>query len=383
MPKSVGIGTGTNGTTFSWEVLGRATHLALTVLAGFVQRPAFQEGGVHIRQREAWADIIHTSLGHEALRRLALGTFPGLASPTPEEDAFGLAKLNGAILREIYDCVMTPVGAEFVVVGPTPAAEVIDWAKAEWGAWSPPRADAATCARWLKPPQDSSPVEQRDWVALEIVRTEPAVPDETEEPYVLLAAPGPPLLSEDYVPFLLLSQVLERREQGAAAKLRHAGATYGLQSYVTTRFPQSVVLVLSGRVELGSVRDAVRNLVLDVRGLAQSLTVDELDVVKRHWRNTSLRAFASNTEVANQTRMQLERGRPPNQVVHWPDELLGVTLEHCQAVASRWLSSAQPTVAIKTQRKDLADFTQGLGFNTRVHEVTLKKPGAQVPSAAF
>ena len=44
------------------------------------------------------------------------------------------------------------------------------------------------------------------------------------DPFITIALDGPSLESEDYLPFVVLSEVLQHRAQGSVKRLRHAGS---------------------------------------------------------------------------------------------------------------------------------------------------------------
>jgi predicted Zn-dependent peptidase len=269
---------------------------------------------------------------------VARGALPGLAVPTPEQDARGLFQLNSGELARIHRCVMLPAGAELVVSGSLPFDRVEAWARAAFGGIA-----AA--------PRDPS------CSAFEIAAIDPASvkPDRIElgivyggafDPVVMMSLPGPAPRSPDYAPFALLSEVLEARDAGSAQELRHMGATYGIHFALNESFPGITVLDVQGQIHEDNVQRAVRQVVEDMRGLADTLTPEQLDEVKRRWRNRYVAALTSDDAVASKALSQIRHGLPPETLTSLPNDMVAVSIEQCRAAARQWLSQAQPSIAV-------------------------------------
>lgn len=337
----VQIATDPAGSTFSWHVLPRATRHALELLAEFVLKPAFDPIEVKIRLQQELADIQRDSvLLRRHAQRLARAALPTLQAPSHEQDARSLFQLDAARLKSIHACAIQPAGAELVLVGPVAAEEALGWATAAFGGWSasPP---AAGCEQWRQPPLASDPAQARlERAELQMIFG--AIGD----PLVFIEVPGPAIDSPDYVPFLLLSKVLENRRTGAAWDLRHAGGTYGIQSNVFDGYPHLTLLELQGQVEPEALQQALRSLVTDVRELATNLHEGELEVVKRRSRNELLNWLTSNEAIAWLALNHARRGLGVTQLLDAPNELSRVDLARCREVAERWLSRAEPSMVV-------------------------------------
>lgn len=143
------------------------------------------------------------------------------------------------------------------------------------------------------------------------------------------------------------------------------GATYGIHTQVNRHYPHLTLLELSGQIEPGTAQNAIRQLVLDIRSLSQTLTERELEEVKRRWRNGFVNSFSSNDAVAGSALWALRSGRPPESLKTFPDELMRISLERCREVAARWLDGAQPSIAVAGVPVKLV---RGLGLGARVRE---------------
>lgn len=353
------VWTDAAGSTFHWQVLPQASKVALELLGAFVQRPVFEPSEVRIRLQEQLAHIQRSSGTLNHVANLARNALPGLATPSPEEDARALIKLDPERLRALHRCTVQPSGAHLVVVGPVTPAHVFEWARAGVGEWkADPNADAAQC-RGMRATLVAGASTKLDQLELQIIY------GGVSDPWLVMALPGPPPESDDSLPFALLSEILERRDAGSAQELRHMGATYGIHTQVNRHYPHLTLLELSGQIEPGTAQNAIRQLVLDIRSLSQTLTERELEEVKRRWRNGFVNSFSSNDAVAGSALWALRSGRPPESLKTFPDELMRISLERCREVAARWLDGAQPSIAVAGVPVKLV---RGLGLGARVRE---------------
>jgi len=145
---------------------------------------------------------------------------------------------------------------------------------------------------------------------------------------------------------VLLSEVLEARDAGSAQELRHMGATYGIHFELNESFPGITVLDVKGQIHEDSVQQAVRQVIEDMRGLADTLTPEQLDEVKRRWRNRYVAALTSDHAVASEALSLIRRGLSPETLPSLPNEMMAVEIERCRATARQWLSEAQPSIAV-------------------------------------
>jgi len=326
------------GTTFSWQVLARATEPALRLLGNFVFHPVFEPTETRDRLQASLTWVQNDSGGPSHLAKIARGSLPGLEVPTPEQDARGIFKLTPDELGRVHRCVMSPAGAELVVVGPLPFEEVETWAKAAFGNLSAP-APRAGC--------DDLAVRPVDPESARLGRIELGIVyGGAFEPVVMMSTPGPAPSSPEFIAFALLTEVLRVRDEGSAQNLRHMGATYGVHFNLNDAFPGMSLLEVQGQFAEHEVQPAVRQVIEDMRGLADSLTAEQLEEVKRRWRNGYVSNLSSNGAVAAAALWQLRRGRSPEQVPEWPRELMQISLEQCRDVARRWLSDVHPSIAV-------------------------------------
>jgi predicted Zn-dependent peptidase len=335
------IATDATGTTFSWSVLPKGTPKALELLGEFVLKPAFDKEEVRIRLQQELADIQGESVAlwlHT--RRLARGAIPTLKAPTQEEDARGLFQLEPARLKQIHACTIHPTGAELVVVGPVEAGKALAWASAAFGGWAA-QAAGSECAKWRAPVLTADPARTR----LERAEVQ-LISGTVGDPVVVIDVPGPAIDSPDYVPFMLLTYVLESRRSGAAKELRHAGGTYGIHSNLIDSYPHLTLLELQGQVEPESLEPALRGLIADLRGLATSLQESELAAVKRSTRNGLINWLTANDAVAWLVLNHARRGLGVDHLLDSPNELLQLDLARCREVAQRWLSNAEPSIVV-------------------------------------
>jgi predicted Zn-dependent peptidase len=332
------IDTRATGTTFSWQVLGRATERALGLFGHFVFHPVFEPTETREQLQAALTRIQANSGSSGHLAQIARGALPGLDVPTPEQDARGLFALNPGELARIHRCVMAPAGAELVVSGSLPFERVEAWARAAFGGVAAAPRDASCSAFQIASVDPASA--KSDRIELGIVY------GGAFDPVVMMSVPGPAPRSPDYAPFALLSEVLEARDAGSAQELRHMGATYGIHFELNESFPGATVLDVKGQIDEGNVQRAVRQVIEDMRGLADTLTPEQLDEVKRRWRNRYIAALTSDHAVASQALSQIRRGLPPETIASLPNEMAAVSIEQCRATARQWLSEAQPSIAV-------------------------------------
>jgi predicted Zn-dependent peptidase len=362
--ESIGLHTEATGTTFTWRVLPRAAQLGLELLADFVQHPVFDEVETRIRLRQELSLIQRSSTGPTHLANLARGAIPGIAIPNPEQDARGILGLGPKELKEVHRCSVSAKGAELVVVGPNEIEPVIEWASAAFAEL--PRAPeqqacaSSSSARSRGAAQSSPGAGRLTQLQFQIVY------GGAFDPVMIMVLPGPAPSSEDYLPFALLAEVLEHRDAGSAQELRHMGATYGIHARINAGFPELTLLELEGQLDPDQAQAALRRLVEDMRGVSGTLTQHELDEVKRRWRNGFISSLASNEALAASAIGEARRGRSPEAIKGWANELTQVTLERCRDVARRWLEDAQPSVAVAGVPVKLV---RGLGLGGRVREL--------------
>lgn len=332
------IDTRATGTTFTLQVLGRATEQALRLMSHFVFHPAFEPAETQLALQAALTRIQANSGGGGHLAQIARGALPGLEVPTPEQDARRLFELNPGELARIHRCVVLPAGAELVVSGPLPFERVEAWARTAFGSIAAVPPDPSCSAFQVVSIDPTSA--KGDRIELGIVY------GGAFDPVVMMSLPGPSPRSPDYAAFALLSEVLEARDAGSAQELRHMGATYGIHFALNDSFPGTTLLDVQGQIQAGHVQRAVRQVIEDMRGLADTLTPEQLDEVKRRWRNRYVAALASDDAVASTALSQIRRGLPPATLASLPDEMAAVDIEQCRATARRWLSDAQPSIAV-------------------------------------
>jgi predicted Zn-dependent peptidase len=348
------IQTHPTGTTFSWQVLQRASRQAVRVLKDFVFQPAFDPLETQDRLQASLTSIQRHSGGAGHLASIARGALPGLDVPTPEQDARRLLRLTPKELARVHRCVMNPAGAELVVAGPLRFEQVEPWARAAFGSVAA-RASDPSCGDLAVPALDPQSV-KTDQIQVAIVY------GGAFEPIVMMSLPGPPPSSPDYVAFSLLAEVLEARDVGSAQKLRHMGATYGIHFSVNDSFPGISMLEVQGQIESENAQAAVRQVVNDIRGVAESLTPEQLDEVKRSWRTDYVSTLSSNAAIASAALWNLRRGKGPEALASWPNELMQISLDECRRAARRWLTDAQPSIAVAGMPSKIAG---GLNLNAR------------------
>jgi len=357
--QSIAIDTQATGTLLSWQVLGRASEPALRLLGNFAYHPVFEPPATRERLQAAMTTIQAGSGNLNHLANIARSALPGLEKiPTPEQDARALLKLTPAALAKVHRCVMSPAGAEIVVAGSLGFDQVEPWARAAFGSVPVPAADPS-CSDLSIAPLDPTSV-QADQIQLAIVY------GGAFDPLVTMSLPGPAPTSPDYVAFALLTQVLEARDVGSAQELRHMGATYGIHFSLNESFPGVSLLEVQGQIEEANVQAAVRQVIEDIRGVAETLTPEQLDEVKRRWRNDYISRLSSNASIAGAALSQIRRGRGPEALATWPNELMQISIEQCRATAQKWLSGAQPSIAVAGLPGKL---TRGLNLDARVRSL--------------
>jgi predicted Zn-dependent peptidase len=336
--QAVNINTSASGTSFNWQVLPRATEQALGLLSSFVFAPVFEPEETQSRLREQLTYIQRYSGSAEHRLNLTRDALPGIDLPSPEVDARGLFKLDQKALRALHRCAISPRAGELVIAGPRTFDQVIPWARAAFGGVAAAAPDPSCDA--LKLATHDPEQTRLDRIELQIIY------GGSFDPVLMMAVPGPSLTSDEYLAFALLEEVLEGRDAGSAQALRHMGATYGIHSWINTSFPGLSLLEISGQVEPDNAQAALRQLITDMRELEQTLTEQQLEEVKRRWRNSYVTSLSSNGAVADSALWQIRRGRAPEAMKQWPNELMAVSLAQCRDVARHWLTNAQPAVTV-------------------------------------
>ena len=178
----IAIHTDATGSTLSWQVLPRATDLALGLLADFVQHPEFDPDETRVVLQQELARIQRNSGSLWHLANLARGAIAGLALPSPWSDALGVLEITPERLRRTHRCAMRAPGSELVVVGPAPAAELMASAAQAFEAFESPALGAAECVG--SPPLPSlAGVTPNTRVELQIVH------GGTFDPFLVLVTP--------------------------------------------------------------------------------------------------------------------------------------------------------------------------------------------------
>jgi predicted Zn-dependent peptidase len=350
--------TNPKGTSFSWQALTRATEPAIGLLGHFVFHPVFEAEETRDRLQASLTSIQGYAGGPRHLANIARDVLPGVDLPTPEQDARGLFRLSPELLASVHRCVMSPRGAELAVVGPLSFEQVEPWARAAFGSIAVPPHDPSCDVYAIAP---LNPENMRlSQVELGIIY------GGAFDPVVMMSMPGPPSSSPDYVPFALLPEILEVRDAGSAQELRHMGATYGIHFGLNDSFPGLTLLEVQGQVEPDNAQQALRQVIEDIRGVSETLTAEQLEEVKRRWRNQYVNALSSNRAIADAALWQIQRGRSPAEMLEWPKELMQISVEQCRAVARHWLSEARPSVAVAGLPVKLV---RGLNLSVHVREM--------------
>jgi predicted Zn-dependent peptidase len=350
----IDIDTDRKGTEFEWQVLPRATERAVALLGRFVLHPTFEPEELQIRRQRELASIERYARSFTRVRDVARGALPLLDEPLPEQELRRVFELSPEQVLHLYRCSTRPEGAELVIVGRVSSEAALGWARRAFGAWQAgARAGETGCARPAPPP--ARPALKQPLVQL--------LAGALGEPYMSLALPGPARESEDFAAFVLLSEVLKQRDQAATTALRHGRTAYGIDIDVSSAFDGFSLLELRGQLEASAATQALRALVLDIRGLEQHTIEADLETAKRVAIAGYVDALRSDSGLAASVASELQRGRPPEDVYAWPRTLRAVDLEQCRRVARRWLSDAQPSIAVSNPPSKL---TEGLGFPVTV-----------------
>jgi predicted Zn-dependent peptidase len=295
------------------------------------------------------------------MQSLTRAEIPGLQHPSPEDDARGLFRLSPAVLPQIHRCTMHPDGSELVVVGPVDPDAVVTWATLAFGKWKPEPVAAAACAEWLAPavpePAAQARLERARLLLIFGLR---------EDPWITLDVPGPSIDSPDYLPFEMLSKVLAERSAGSAKELRHAGATYGIHFGTYDRYPSSSLLEVHGQLDAERAQSALRSLIEDIRGIAQHLEAADLEAVKRRWRTETVDSWAHGPGLAGAIQWQLRRGGAPEDLAKILDEGRQIDVARCREVADRYLTQAQPAMAMTGLTQNLV---RGLAIDAEVQQL--------------
>lgn len=354
----VAIRTERTGTTFSWEVLSRASSIGVKQLAAFVLTPAFNPPDVVNVLHQEMAKIQRYSSSRQRMNDIVHAAIPGLERATPQADARNLLGMNRDRLRRIHACAMRPEGAELVVVGPVTAEEVKGWSADAFGRWpAGQRADDPACAGWLGPVAPAHPEQAR------LARAQLQVIFGDFDPVVIVSVPGPAPESDDYLIFHLLAQVVAERATGPAKAFRHMGATYGIHAETDASYAHFSMFDLEGQIEPSLAKDALRAMVTDLRQVADNLQAPEIANVSRRWRDQLVQLAGSNMEIAGLVRWQLRRGRDVEALPDVLEEIERIDYQRCRDVARRYLSTVEPSIGVMGLPNDVV---RGLGLDVQV-----------------
>jgi predicted Zn-dependent peptidase len=358
--QQINVATNPAGTTFRWNVMPDATEKALSLLAAFVTKPAFDPQATRVKLRAAIDAIKRFSVSAGLLDRVSTGTLIGQELPTPEEDALALIRLKLEDLAAVHACTMLPRGAELVVVGPLQSADVTRWARAAFADWKA-TAPASGCERWSagRPGFD---VETKRLDRTQLVIAYLPLP----EPIVSILLPGPSVRSEDFVPYLVLARAIFWRALTQDDALRHAGATYTITTQIDDGYSNFSLLRMGGQLEPKLAREALRRLVEDNWSLADQLTEADLDTAKRMLRTELLGDLAYNARFADRVIWLLRQGRNPGELAAWLDAISELDLARGRAVASRWLRDVKPSIVMQSPGIKI---TAGLGLDVQLREL--------------
>jgi predicted Zn-dependent peptidase len=357
----IGDWTDAVGTTFYWRVPQRGTQQALSLLSAYVRDPLFDQNEVQLQLQQQLASIKLASAPLNQLQPLARSGIPGLERPSYEWDARQMFRLPPQKLQQIHRCTMQPANAELVVVGPVAFDSVVAWAASAFGSWrADPAATAEACAEWLTPATPEHPEQARLDRPLLVV-----IYGLSGDPRIAMAVPGPPIDSPDYHPFELLSTLLEEHAGGSAKALRHAGATYGIHMSTYDRYARLSLLEVSGQIDPEQLQGALRSLIDDMHGLASHLDAAELDAVKRRWRTQLIDSWQRGDALAGALLWTLRSGHEPGDVLKAFDEVQQIDLARFREVAERYLSSANPSIAVTGYTPN---FIRGLALDAEVRQ---------------
>lgn len=357
--RPIDVKTGPGETSFRWEVLPRATEQALKVLASFVLRPDFDEVEVDVQRRLALARIASRADSGWHFQNLALAKIPGFERSSPKEDAVRLLDLKPPLLRRIHACTARPEGAELVIVGPVTVEATTAQAERAFGSWEDAAPSNAPC-EWPQP--IASTREGARFARLD--RTELQLIYGDLDPFITIALDGPSLESEDYLPFVVLSEVLQHRAQGSVKRLRHAGSTYGIWATVLHAVPGRTALLLRGQLDGELAQEALRALLQDISVLSRELDESELESRKRAWRNEVVTSISSDMNAAKLLLSEMARKRDVAAVPDLPNEIMRIDAARCREVAERWLSAAHPSIVVAAGKP--RTFLRGLGVDAHV-----------------
>ncbi|HET9931298.1 MAG TPA: insulinase family protein, partial [Polyangiaceae bacterium] len=328
-------------------------------LSSFLLHPDFNEVEVDVQRRLALARIASSADSSWHFRDIVLAKIPGFERSSPKENAVRLLELKPPLLRRIHACTVRPDAAELVVVGPVSVEAVTAQAERAFDSWETAPPDATKTCEW---PQTvaSAPGE----TVQRLARTELQLVYGDNDPFITIAADGPSLESEDFLPFILLADVLEKRAQGSAKRLRHTGGTYGIWASVTEEAPGRSVLILRGQLDADVAQDALRALLQDIGVLSRVLDEGELESRKRAWRNELVTSMSSNMSLANVLLSGMARKREVTTLPDMPNEIMRIDAARCRDVAERWLASAHPSILVVTGKP--RTFLRGLGVDAHV-----------------
>jgi predicted Zn-dependent peptidase len=358
--QQVNVATNAAGTSFRWNVMPDATHKAIDLLAAFVTKPAFDPAETRVKLRGTIDAIQRFSSGPGNLDRVNQSTLIGNL-PTPEEDALALIRLKLEDLAKIHACTMLPGRAELVVVGPTSSDDVTSWARAAFAGWQTAPPANGSCERW-RAGRPSLTTE-----AKRLERTQLAIAYVGRpEPEISMLLPGPSLRSEDYVTYAVLARALFWRALTSDDTLRHAGATYTINTQIDDAYSNFSLLQIGGLLEPSVARESLRRLVEDNWSLSETLTQADLDTAKRMVRTELLSDLAYNARFADRVLWLLRQGQDPTQIAAWLDGISRIDLERGRAVARRWLQDTKPSIMVRASARKI---TAGLGLDVQLREL--------------
>lgn len=322
----------------------------LGVLAEVAVEPVFPAREVGRLRRRELAALLHDLdepgvVADRALQQAAWGHHP--YGHPPEGTAGHLAAVRRADLVAFHRAHYRPCGATVIVVGPSPAEEVLGLVRRRFARWR-----AAPAERPAPPPQPS--------LGRSVLLVDK--PDLTQT-QIRIASPGFARASPDYTAGLVTSAVLGG---GFASRLNEAlrvnrGLTYGVRSRFETGAAGGLFLV-STHTRNETAAEAI-GVALDELGRFQQdgPAPEELERTKSYLRGLYPLSLETHEQLAERLTDVELYGLGDEEISLFRERVAAVSEEACREIARRYLPGRQGLVVAVGPARSLGPSLERFG----------------------
>ncbi len=348
----VGAAGGWDGSIVNLHTPTAQLDSALALFADVALRPAFPENELERLRQERLTLHIQLrdrpqAIADNAFNALLFGDQHPYGSSTigTDETTRALARED---LARFYHTYYRPNNAALVVVGAVKADDIERRARALFGAWE--RGAVAASA----PPEP--PVTPTTAVYL---IDKPAAPQSS----IRIGAIGASRTADDYHAIQVVNTILGGSFTSRLMQnLRESkGYTYGAGSNFQTRRGAGP-FVAQAEVTGAKTDSSLIEFMKELRGIGETVPVQELERAKRYLTLQMPRAFETTTDIANQLVPIVRYGLPLDYYDSYARRINAITQADVQRVARRYIDPAHLVVLVVGDRKTIEPGIRALGL---------------------